>query len=68
MVYKPLEEGTYRKYIRLVGWELIKGKIDYKLMDENDNFICVIKIAHGIPKWLQKLVLGNAKAVEIHRS
>jgi hypothetical protein len=26
---------------------LKKGSIDYKLYDENDHFICAIKISHG---------------------
>ncbi len=47
MVYKPLDENTYRKYIAMVGWSLIKGSIDYKLVDEKGAFLCAIKISHG---------------------
>lgn len=47
MTYKPLEEKTYRQYLKIVGWSLVKGSIDYNLYDENDAFICSIKIAHG---------------------
>lgn len=47
MSFKPLDEKTYRKYIESVGWSLIKGSIDYKLLDEKGAFLCAIKIAHG---------------------
>lgn len=47
MVYKPLKENEYRKYLRMVGWKLEKGSIDYKLLDEDGNFLCTIKIAHS---------------------
>lgn len=47
MVYKPLDEKTYRKLLKIVGWDLIKGSIDYKLIDESNAFICAIKISHG---------------------
>lgn len=33
MAYKPLDEKTYRKYLRMIDWDLVKGKIDYKLLD-----------------------------------
>ena len=47
MPYKPLEVKTFKKYLKLVGWKLVKGGIDYKLHDENNQFVCSIKIAHG---------------------
>jgi hypothetical protein len=47
MLFKPLDERTYRKYLKMVGWSLLKGSIDYKLHDENGAFLCAIKIAHG---------------------
>lgn len=47
MPYKPLEEKTYRQYIKIVGWSLIKGGFDYNLYDEKGDFVCSIKIAHG---------------------
>ncbi len=47
MVYKPLDEKTCRKYLKTVGWKLIKGSIDYKLQDGENNFLCSIKISHG---------------------
>lgn len=47
MPYKPVDEKTYRQYLKIVGWSLVKGSIDYKLLDEKDTFICAIKIAHG---------------------
>lgn len=47
MVFKPLDEKTYLKYLKIAGWNLRKGSIDYKLYDENDHFVCAIKISHG---------------------
>ncbi len=47
MVYKPLDEKTYRQYLKLAGWSLNKGSIDYKLYDDKGHFVCAIKISHG---------------------
>lgn len=47
MVYKPLDQRIFLRYIKLVGWSLKKGGIDWNLYDENDVFLCSIKIAHG---------------------
>ena len=44
---KPLEERKYLAYLRLVGWTLEKGGVDYNLLDENGNFLCAIKIIHA---------------------
>lgn len=61
MVYKPLDEKTYLRHLRSVGWNLKKGKIDHKLYDEHDKFVCSIKISHGKTK--QEIV-----ARSIHRT
>jgi hypothetical protein len=47
MVYKPLDRKTFLRYIKLVGWSLEKGSIDWNLCDEYGAFLCSIKIAHG---------------------
>ena len=47
MVYKPLTRSKYKLYIKLLGWSLVKGGIDWKLYDENDDFLCTIIISHG---------------------
>lgn len=47
MTFKPLDEKTYLRYLRIVGWSLRKGSIDYKLYDDTDKFVCAIKISHG---------------------
>ena len=47
MVYKPLDRKIFLRYIKLAGWSLEKGGIDWNLYDENDVFLCSIKIAHG---------------------
>ncbi len=40
MPFKPMDESLYLKYLKMVGWSLTKGSIDYKLHDEDGNF-CV---------------------------
>ncbi len=47
MTYKPLDEKTYRKFLKMVGWDLVKGKIDHKLLDENGIYVCTIQISHS---------------------
>lgn len=47
MPFKSLDEKTYRQYLKMVGWSLVKGSVDYKLYDESGTFLCAIKIAHG---------------------
>ena len=47
MAYKPLSTTKYRKFIKLLGWSLEKGGIDWKLYDEDGTFLCTIIIAHG---------------------
>ncbi len=44
---KPIPEQQYLKYIRLLGWRLEKGGIDYNLYDRESRFLCSIKIGHG---------------------
>lgn len=44
---KPLEERKYIALLKLVGWSLVKGGIDYSLLDENGKYLCTIKISHG---------------------
>ncbi len=31
---KPLEERHYFQYLKMVGWRLEKGSIDYKLYED----------------------------------
>jgi hypothetical protein len=47
VVFKPLDEKTYLRYLKVAGWNLKKGSIDYKLYDDKDQFVCAIKISHG---------------------
>ena len=47
MAYKPLDEKTYRKFLKMAGWDFTKGKIDYKLLDENGIYVCTIQISHS---------------------
>jgi hypothetical protein len=63
MPYKPLDEKTYRKYLKIAGWHLTKGGIDYKLLDANGTFICAIKIAHG-KKTKQEVIAYSVQKTE----
>lgn len=47
VVFKPLGGKTYLRYLKIVGWSLRKGSVDYKLYDETDQFVCASKISHG---------------------
>jgi hypothetical protein len=47
MPFKPLSVKKYQQYIKMAGWKLEKGKIDWNLYDAHEIFICSIKIAHG---------------------
>lgn len=44
---KPLEEKKYLAYIQRVGWVLSKGGIDFNLYDENNKYLCTIKVNHS---------------------
>ena len=37
MAFKPMEEGTYVAYLKIVGWSLAKAGIDYSLFDEKER-------------------------------
>jgi predicted RNA binding protein YcfA (HicA-like mRNA interferase family) len=37
----------FEKYLKMVGWYLEKGKIDWNLYNEKAHFICSVKISHG---------------------
>lgn len=63
MVYKPLDEKTYRQFLKMAGWSLVRGSIDYKLYDENITFICAIKISHG-KKSKQEVVARSVQRTE----
>jgi len=58
MVFKPMEERSYRALLKAVNWRLEKGSIDYNLYDENGIFVCTIKIAHG--KGAKKEVVAHS--------
>lgn len=47
MPFKPIPRKDFEFYIRIAGWKLEKGKIDYNLYDNNNDFACSIKITHG---------------------
>jgi len=47
MSYKPMTIKDYSQHIKKVGWTLEKGSIDWNLYNENNEFLCAIKITHG---------------------
>ena len=47
MPFKPIPRKDFESYIKIAGWRLEKGKIDYNLYDDNNDFVCAIKITHG---------------------
>jgi hypothetical protein len=58
MAFKPMDEGVYLRHLKIVGWSLAKGSVDFKLYDENNEFLCAIKIAHG--KHTKKEVVAHS--------
>lgn len=44
---KPIEEHKYLKLLRMVGWSLENGSIDYNLLNEKGLRLCSIKIIHA---------------------
>lgn len=47
MVYKPLDENTFLRFLKMVGWSLEKGGFDFSLCNEKGDYLCTIKIIHG---------------------
>jgi hypothetical protein len=66
---KPIPEHTYLGYLRILGWKMVKGGMDYNLFHK-ERLMCSIKIIHGkgkkreispssvIPKSVPKLESG----------
>jgi len=44
---KPIPEHQYLKYLRILGWRLEKGSMDYNLYNGKGQFLCSIKIGHA---------------------
>jgi hypothetical protein len=43
---KPIPEHLFMRYLRLLGWRLEKGGIDYNLYN-GKHLLCSIKIMHS---------------------
>lgn len=43
---KPIPEHVFLRHLRLLGWTLKKGSIDYVLYN-GDQLLCSIKIIHA---------------------
>jgi len=39
-----MEESVYLTQLKVVGWRLVKGGIDYSLFDQTGVFMCTVKI------------------------
>lgn len=50
MSYKPMLLHLYRSYIKSMGQQANKGKIDWNLYDANNHFIYTIKIIRSSRK------------------
>jgi hypothetical protein len=37
MPFKPMKRKAYERLIRKQGWRLVKGSVDWKLVDEQGN-------------------------------
>ncbi len=61
MSYKPVPLRIYLRYIKTVGWTLEKGSVDYNLYNENNGFICAIKVAHGRNSTSNEVVAQSIK-------
>ena len=60
---KPITAQQYLKYLKLIGWNLEKGGIDYNLYNAEKQFLCSIKIAHGKGK-KREVVPGSVRKTE----
>jgi len=47
MVFKPMSPAILERYLKMVGWSLEKGSIDWNLYDNTGRFVCSVKISHG---------------------
>lgn len=47
MSYRPMPLRVYLRHIKIVGWTLEKGGIDYNLFNEKGGLVCSIKVSHG---------------------
>jgi hypothetical protein len=64
MPFKPMPLRVFQEYLKMVEWELEKGKIDWNLYDEKKSFVCSIKIAHGKNTKTNEIVAHSIKKIE----
>lgn len=63
MVFKPMSPKVFESYLKMVGWSLKKGSIDWNLYNDFGNFICTIQISHG-SKTKHEITARSVKKVE----
>lgn len=63
MPYKPMPFKKYLQCLKKAKWALEKGKIDWNLYNENNIFICSIKIAHG-KRTKEEVIAASVKKTE----
>jgi hypothetical protein len=47
MTYKPMQKNKFLEYLRIVGWTIRKGSIDWNIYNQEGHFICAVIISHG---------------------
>lgn len=63
MPFKPMPVKKYLQYLRLAGWRLEKGGIDWNLYSETGQYMCSIKIAHG-KRTKEEIVAASVRKTE----
>ena len=63
MTYKPMPPKLFLSYLKLVGWRLEKGSVDWKAYDEKSVFVCTIQISHG-SKTKQEVTALSVRKIE----
>ncbi|MCE5317221.1 MAG: hypothetical protein LLG04_07650 [Parachlamydia sp.] len=64
MPFKPVPLRVFLDLVKLVDWDLKKGKIDWNLYDEENALVCSIKISHGKNSKANEVVAHSIKKVE----
>lgn len=64
MPFKPMPLRIFLKYIDLANWRIEKGSIDHNLFDDQNCYICSIKITHGKNTKSNEITAHSIKKVE----
>jgi hypothetical protein len=64
MPFKPMPLRVFLKYIDVVDWKLERGSSDHNLYDDNNCFVCSIKVTHGKNTKANDIAAISIKKVE----